>query len=400
MDGEDGRVSERAAIGRRLEQARKDRGLSLEEVERAIKVHARHLEALERGDPEALPNPAWAYGFLVMYATYLGLGEEVPRPDGEAAAPEPVGPSRAPWVVRRLLDRWPWLAALGATVLAAAMIVAMVLAPYNAFIGRVTDLFDSIVPGLFLESGPQRVAVIGSAGEGASRTDNIMVAKVAEDDLGLLAIPRNTLAEVPGGRGTRDIGGTFSLGGPDLTRRTAAQLTGTEVPHYLTVSAQGVGEIVESMGGVRVDVPETTTSRASIRGPEITLRPGPQTLGGDQALVYYLGEDAWGEAERTKRQLDLLYAVYRQAFGPSNLVSDPATVGVVFENTDTNMSPVETLQVVGRIRTSKDSGVPLQTGTVPGRERPIREPQEGARVAAYWVPDPEKLSAVLEETVR
>jgi len=400
VNGEDGGESERAAIGRRLAQARKDRGLSLGEVERAIKVHASHLEALERGNPEALPNPAWAHGFLIMYASYLGLDGEMPRPGAGAAPPETVEPPREPWVVRRLLDRWPWLAALGVTVLASAMTVAMVLAPYNAFIGRVTYLLDSIVPGLFLESGPQRVAVIGTAGEGTSHTDNIMVAKVAEDDLGLLAIPRNTLAEVPGGRGTRHIGGAFSLGGPDLTRRTVARLTGTEVQHHLTVSAQGLGEIVESMGGVRVDVSETTTGRASVRGPEITLRPGPQTLDGDQALVYYLGEDARGEAERTKRQLDLLYAVYRQAFGPANLVSDPATVAAVFEHTDTNMSPVETLQVVGRVRASKDSGIPLQTGTIPGREMPVRGPQEDSRAATYWEPDAGKLPAVLKETVR
>ena len=399
MNGEDGGNSERTAMGRKLEQARKDRGLSLEEVERAIKVHASHLEALERGNPEALPNPAWAQGFLTMYATYLGLEDEIPRPGVEASPPEFLEPSPTLWVVRRLLDRWPWLAALGVTVLASAMTLAMALAPYNAFVGRVTDLLDSIVPGLFLESGPQRVAVIGSAGKGISQTGNIMVAKVAEDDLGLLAIPSNTLAEVPGDRGPRGIGETFSLGGPDLTRRAVARLTGTEVAHHLTVSARGLREIVESMGGVRVDVPETTTGRASVQGPEITLRPGTQTLDGDQTLVYYLGEDAWGEAERTKRQLDLLYAVYRQAFGPANLVSDPNTVGAVFEHTDTNMSPVETLQVVGRVRASKDAGVPLQTGTVPGQEMPARGPQEDSQTA-YWAPDAEELPAVLRETVR
>jgi anionic cell wall polymer biosynthesis LytR-Cps2A-Psr (LCP) family protein len=124
-----------------------------------------------------------------------------------------------------------------------------------------------------------------------------------------------------------------------------------------------------------VHVPETTTGRASTQGPEITLRTGTQTLDGDRSLVYYLGEDAWCEAERTKRQLDLLYAVYRQAFGPANLVSDPDTVGAVFEHTDSNTSPVETLQVVGRVRASKESGVPSQTATVPGREMPGTTPR-------------------------
>jgi cytoskeleton protein RodZ len=64
-------------IGRLLEQKRKERGLSLEEVEQATKIRKRYLTGLEREDYAMLPDAVYARGFLKTYANYLGL-------DGEA----------------------------------------------------------------------------------------------------------------------------------------------------------------------------------------------------------------------------------------------------------------------------------------------------------------------------
>jgi cytoskeleton protein RodZ len=66
-----------AEIGRILEQKRKERGLSLEEVEQATKIRKRYLNGLEREDFAILPDAVYAMGFLKTYANYLGL-------DGEA----------------------------------------------------------------------------------------------------------------------------------------------------------------------------------------------------------------------------------------------------------------------------------------------------------------------------
>jgi anionic cell wall polymer biosynthesis LytR-Cps2A-Psr (LCP) family protein len=87
--------------------------------------------------------------------------------------------------------------------------------------------------------------------------------------------------------------------------------------------------------------------------------------------------------------------VYRQAFGPANLASNPSTLGAIFEHTDTNMGPVETLQIVGRVRASKDAGVPLQMATVPGRKRSGEDAQN-----EYWVLDDRRLQDVLAQTMR
>ena len=67
----------RGEIGRLLEHKRKERGLSLEEVEQATKIRKRYLTGLEREDYAVLPDAVYARGFLKTYANYLGL-------DGEA----------------------------------------------------------------------------------------------------------------------------------------------------------------------------------------------------------------------------------------------------------------------------------------------------------------------------
>jgi cytoskeleton protein RodZ len=66
----------RGEIGRLLEHKRKERGLSLEEVEQATKIRKRYLTGLEREDYAVLPDAVYARGFLKTYANYLGLDGE------------------------------------------------------------------------------------------------------------------------------------------------------------------------------------------------------------------------------------------------------------------------------------------------------------------------------------
>ncbi len=69
-----------AKIGPVLEKARKEKGLTLEEVEQATKIRKRYLAGLEREDYGVLPDAVYVQGFLKTYANYLGLdGEELSR---------------------------------------------------------------------------------------------------------------------------------------------------------------------------------------------------------------------------------------------------------------------------------------------------------------------------------
>ena len=69
-----------AKIGPILEQARRERGLTLEEAEQATKIRKRYLDGLEREDFGVLPGAVYAQGFLKTYANFLGLdGEDLSR---------------------------------------------------------------------------------------------------------------------------------------------------------------------------------------------------------------------------------------------------------------------------------------------------------------------------------
>jgi hypothetical protein len=60
-------------IGPTLREARSRRKLDLPEVEGAIKIRVRYLQAIENEEWDALPGGAYTRGFIRTYASYLGL---------------------------------------------------------------------------------------------------------------------------------------------------------------------------------------------------------------------------------------------------------------------------------------------------------------------------------------
>jgi cytoskeleton protein RodZ len=62
-----------ADIGQALREARMRSRIDITEVERATKIRARYLRALENEEWEALPGPVYIKSFLRTYSDYLGL---------------------------------------------------------------------------------------------------------------------------------------------------------------------------------------------------------------------------------------------------------------------------------------------------------------------------------------
>ena len=65
-------------VGRMLEEARLNKGITLDKVEADLKIRKAYVLAMESGRWEDLPGYAYAIGFLRTYAEYLGLpGDEI-----------------------------------------------------------------------------------------------------------------------------------------------------------------------------------------------------------------------------------------------------------------------------------------------------------------------------------
>jgi cytoskeleton protein RodZ len=104
-------------IGPTLREARNRRKVDLVQVEAAIKIRVRYLQAMENEEWDALPGGAYTRGFIRTYASYLGLdgdrlADDYRRamgPQGGERVPkrvEPVPTARrghGPWVSGRLV---------------------------------------------------------------------------------------------------------------------------------------------------------------------------------------------------------------------------------------------------------------------------------------------------------
>lgn len=66
-----------AAIGQRLKSAREAQGLTLVQVYERTKIPLNHLQAVEQGDTEELPEPVFIFGFIKRYAECIGLDGQV-----------------------------------------------------------------------------------------------------------------------------------------------------------------------------------------------------------------------------------------------------------------------------------------------------------------------------------
>ncbi len=87
-DGTDNGQVDGGRTGELLEQTRRERGLSLRDVENATKIRTRYLEGLEQEDYSMLPDQVYVQGFLKTYANFLGLdGDSLAQDFRERRAP-------------------------------------------------------------------------------------------------------------------------------------------------------------------------------------------------------------------------------------------------------------------------------------------------------------------------
>ncbi len=238
---------------------------------------------------------------------------------------------------------------------------------------------------LFLPFGTQRALLLGSdaSADGASRADTIVVTKAGG---GMLAVPRDTLVDIPG-VGEDKINAAFAVGGPDLTAETVENLTGVTVDDYVVVNFGGVEEIVDAMGGITLEVDEPI--EVGIEGRPVSIPAGTQELDGFEALAYvrYRGGPT-ADIGRIGRQQKFLRELAQESTSPSNLPRLPATARATWRNIGTNMNPLQAARFAIRTRLSGIEEAELYPGA----------PQYIGGIS-YWVPDKQAGDQVVSQTI-
>ena len=122
-----------ASLGDTLRKRRIALGKTLADAEAATRIRARLLDALEDGEYDRLPNPAYVRGYITSYARWLEI-DPAPlltmyRAESGAVGPTSAIPRREPVVVPRdKAHAVPWRAA----VIIAVVLLAIVLAFWGA----------------------------------------------------------------------------------------------------------------------------------------------------------------------------------------------------------------------------------------------------------------------------
>ncbi|PZS12552.1 MAG: LytR family transcriptional regulator [Pseudonocardiales bacterium] len=166
-----------------------------------------------------------------------------------------------------------------------------------------------------------------------ARSDTTMLVHLSPDraKATVISIPRDSWVDIPACTGadgnvvpehSEMFNSAFSVGGPQCTIKTVQKLTGILVTHFVEIDFSGFESMVKAMGSITVCSPQSVSDPYS----GLTLHPGQNQLGGEQALAFVRARETLGDGSdlgRIKRQQIFLGAVIRQAMsGP--MLSNPA----------------------------------------------------------------------------
>src|SRR6476620_429566 len=238
------------------------------------------------------------------------------RKDRGEKEPRRPGSPRAPFNVMRVL-KWVGLAALGWILIS---IVAFGISAQLQSFKLSGEARDALHGNPFLLFKPQTILVLGTDArppgsgdkevseqcfeqqskgekphkpcyEGEFRADTLMLIRAGGGTFRKLAILRDTYAEIPGNAPTK-INAAFAYGGAALQIKTIEGFLGIEIDHVAIVDFTGFEDLIDAVGGVKIDVPVKLCADISggagggQGGTSIRLHKGENTLNGEKALAY------------------------------------------------------------------------------------------------------------------
>lgn len=217
---------------------------------------------------------------------------------------------------------------------------------------------------------PQKVQVAGDAlnllilgsdtrdpnSTGGSRSDTIILLHLPRDrsSAQLVSIPRDTWVPVPRtedgrrGGGLAKINAAFAWGGTPLAVQTVEAYTGVRIDHVVMVDFSGFKEIVDALGGVRIDVEKDFTSTNSLRLDSTRVfHKGRQVMDGATALDYarerYSFKD--GDFARIRHQQQVISAILAKA-SSRGILTNPGRLNAFLRATADAVAVDDTLNTV------------------------------------------------------
>ena len=194
------------------------------------------------------------------------------------------------------------------------------------------------------------------------RSDTIIIVHVdpASQQVTMMSVPRDLWVSIPE-HGEDKINAAYAIGendaaggGPALVAQTIEANFGIRVPYWATVDFDGFRKIVNTIGGVVVDVPaplkDDLYPTENLGVTRIYFGTGLQKMNGEQALEYARTRHGDNDIARGDRQQQMLLAIRQQAISLGLITQANTLIGNIGDSvrTDLDFNQMLALANLGR----------------------------------------------------
>ncbi len=227
-----------------------------------------------------------------------------------------------------------------------------------------------------------------------TRSDVMMIVSVDPDakKVGILSVPRDTRVFIPRVNDLEKAGHAHAYGGPELVVQTLEEFLKIDIHRYVRVDFVGFKEIIDTLGGINVDVPQDMDYEDPYQNLFIHIEEGPQKLYGDKALGFVrFREYVDGDIGRIRAQELFLHALADKLMSIGTLTKIPKLVEdiIPYVVTDLTNDDIMFLASVGLGMKLDDAKMQILPGE-PGYIGDI----------SYWLVDSEKAAQMVDEIIR
>jgi len=179
--------------------------------------------------------------------------------------------------------------------------------------------------------------------------------------------------------------------------QTLEQNFGIQAPYYATVDFGGFQEVVNTLGGIAIDVPrpvkddEYPTEDYGLE--RVYFAPGPQLMDGTTALKYARTRHADSDFGRMARQQQVMLAMRDRALRLNMLSRIPALLDQGIRAVNTNLTPTELLALT-KLANEVDTNA-LGTLVV---DNQLITPQPGLGGAVLLIPKTPEIKRAIQRT--
>ncbi len=151
-------------------------------------------------------------------------------------------------------------------------------------------------------------------------------------------------------------------GGGDLAAATVSQVTVQPIDYWVGVDFKAFRDVVNALGGVRVDVPTALDDPYFPAGEStgmmrVHFDPGWQQFDGERALEYARSRETISDFDRSRRQQLVMLAVRQRVFSLNAIPRMLSLLGALQDNVRTNLRPGDMQQLADLAGKIKDQDI-------------------------------------------